>query len=142
MKVILLQNVPRLGQKFEVKEVPDGHAYNFLIPRRLAEAATPAKIAQLERSAHARDAAQDAMSEQLKAFLAKEEKVEIAAPANEQGHLFKGLREGDIAEEIERRAGFPVAVSLEGAIKEVGTYPVAVAAGDARGEVSVSIVAA
>ena len=40
MKVILLRDVAKIGKRFEVKEVPTGHALNFLIPKKLAEPAT------------------------------------------------------------------------------------------------------
>ena len=41
MKVILLQDVARVGRKYEVKSVPDGHAHNYLIPKILTLSATP-----------------------------------------------------------------------------------------------------
>ena len=48
MKVILLQDVENTGKKFEVKEVADGHANNFLIPQGLAKPATKEALAWLE----------------------------------------------------------------------------------------------
>ena len=48
MKVIFLQDVPRVGKKYDVKEVNDGYAMNFLLPRKLVELATPKSIAELE----------------------------------------------------------------------------------------------
>ena len=48
MKVIFLQDVPRVGKKYDLKEVPDGYAMNFLLPRRLAVIATPKAIIELE----------------------------------------------------------------------------------------------
>jgi len=42
MKVVLLHNVPKIGKKYEIKNVSDGHALNFLIPKGLAQVATPA----------------------------------------------------------------------------------------------------
>ena len=49
MKVIFLQDVPRVGKRHDVKEVNDGYAANFLLPRKLAEVATPHAVAALER---------------------------------------------------------------------------------------------
>ena len=48
MKVIFLQDVPRVGKKYDIKEVNDGYAMNFLLPRKLAERATAKAVAQLE----------------------------------------------------------------------------------------------
>ena len=48
MKVILLQDIARVGRKNEVKDVPDGHAQNFLIPRRLAEPANAGNLKKLQ----------------------------------------------------------------------------------------------
>lgn len=48
MKVILLEDVPRIGRKFEVKEVSAGYARNFLFPNKLAETATPGAMKKLE----------------------------------------------------------------------------------------------
>lgn len=49
MRIILLKDVPNLGQKGEIKEVALGYARNFLIPQGLAEIATPQIIAEIER---------------------------------------------------------------------------------------------
>ncbi|MBN2537704.1 50S ribosomal protein L9, partial [candidate division WOR-3 bacterium] len=48
MKVILLQDIERLGERGKVVNVADGHARNFLLPRRLALPATKANLAQLD----------------------------------------------------------------------------------------------
>ena len=48
MKVIFLQDVPRVGKRHDIKEVNDGYAMNFLFPRKLAELATSKAIAELE----------------------------------------------------------------------------------------------
>ena len=46
MRVIFLQDVPRVGKRHEIKEVNDGYAMNFLFPRKLAESATPKAVTQ------------------------------------------------------------------------------------------------
>jgi len=48
MKVIFLSDVPRVGKKYDTKEVNDGYAMNFLLPRKLAVLATPKALAELE----------------------------------------------------------------------------------------------
>ena len=65
MEVILLQDVDKLGKKGEVANVSDGYARNFLFPRKLAERATPGRIAAVrqimeEKAAHARREAERA----------------------------------------------------------------------------------
>ena len=49
MRVIFLHDVPRVGKKHDVKEVNGGYAVNFLLPRKLAEPATPKAVAKLEK---------------------------------------------------------------------------------------------
>ena len=48
MKIILLQDVPKVGKKYEVKEVPNGLARNLLIPKRYAELAIPSALKKVE----------------------------------------------------------------------------------------------
>ena len=57
MQVILLQDVEKLGLRGDVVDVARGYARNFLLPRRLAETATPARVAEMQRvDARAREA--------------------------------------------------------------------------------------
>ena len=48
MQVIFLHDVPRVGKKYDVKEVNDGYAVNFLLPRKLAVIATPKAVQNLK----------------------------------------------------------------------------------------------
>ena len=138
MKVILLQDVARIGMRFDVKDVPDGHALNFLIPRGMAKPATKENIKQV--------AAQKGKMEEMRAnadevFKAtceklKDARVEIVVPANEQGHLFKGLKAGDIAAAVTKQVGMldPQQVVLATPIKTLGEHTVAISGGDVSGE--------
>jgi large subunit ribosomal protein L9 len=48
MKVILLQDIRKVGKKFEIKDVSDGYAINMLIPRKLAETATDSAVKRIQ----------------------------------------------------------------------------------------------
>lgn len=142
MKVILLQDVARLGRKHEVKEVPDGHAQNFLIPRKMATPATHKRVAQLEETAAGRAEAQQASEAQFRACIETDAPLTIFAEANEQGHLFKGVHASDIAALLSSRCGMTInaaAVSLKKPIKEVGMHAVPVTVGSVTSEVSVTV---
>ena len=58
MEIILLQDVDKLGQKGEVASVSEGYARNYLLPRKLAEKATPGRIAQVRKMMEERQAAE------------------------------------------------------------------------------------
>ena len=146
MKVILLKDVARIGRKYDVKDVPDGHAQNFLIPRKLAEPATAANLKRIElRGAHI-DAERTSQAEQLHAVrtFAETAPLSITAPANEQGHLFKGLHAADVAAAISAQTGIVVpesAVSLARPIKETGAHELTLSAGGAEVRVTIEVVA-
>lgn len=131
MKVILLQDVARVGRRGEVAKVPDGHARNFLIPRGMAEDATVGNLKKLETQRATLEAKQAANDE---AFAATCEKLhgmtlEMPMQANEQGSLFKGVKATDIAERVAKEVG-PIGmerIELDTPIKETGEYPIRVA---------------
>ena len=94
MKVILLQNVAKLGRRNAVVEVPNGHALNLLIPKGLALAATSENLKKLmTKTAHS-DASVADKQEKFQSALAllTDKKVVVLASANEKGHLFEALK--------------------------------------------------
>lgn len=140
MKVVLLKDVKDMGRAHTSVEVSDGHALNFLIPRKLAIPATVAalKIADTKRKqvTDRRDLDAKLVEERIAALA--EEKVVITKKANEQGHLYDGVG----ADEIAAAAQLPEeAIKLEKSIKEVGTHEIAVAAGEVFGKITIDIVA-
>lgn len=147
MKVILLRDVARIGRKYEVKDVPDGHAQNFLIPRKFAEAATPHNLKRLEeRSAHVHADTQ-AAQEQFEALIAAlaEKPAVITAGANEKGNLFKGVHAEDIVSALTAATGISVSadvVVLPRPIKETGEHTVTLALGELVRDVTITINAA
>ena len=100
MKVILLQDVKKLGKKGEVKEVADGYARNFLLPRKLAVEATPSKMKEYELLQQQQENKEAKILAEAKAQAAQlaGKKFEIAMKVGEGGRLFGSVTSGDLAE--------------------------------------------
>jgi len=129
MEVILLQNVENLGEKGSLANVALGHARNYLIPRKLAEPATPGKIAEFRRREEerkSRDARVAVQAEEYTATLNKTV-LTLAAKAGEGARLFGSITGADIADAIKDARGFTIdkrKVLLEEPIKELGAFMV------------------
>lgn len=140
MKVVLLKDVKNMGRAHTTVEVSDGHALNFLIPRKLAVLATDAAVKQAGTRVQQvvdRKELDLKLVEQRLAALA-EEKVTITKKANEQGHLYDAVD----AEEIAKAADLPEdAIKLEKPIKELGDFDISVSLGETFGKLSITIVA-
>lgn len=98
MKVILLQDVAKIGRKSEIVQVPDGYALNQLIPKRMAEPATTANLKRIERQ-HAEQAASHeagAARFETAAKALRDTVLSIATEINEQGHAFKAVHASDV----------------------------------------------
>ena len=104
MEVILLQDVEKLGLRGEVVDVARGYARNYLLPRRLAENATPARVAELraidaERAKHEARTAEQA--QEIAELLGKTV-LRFEVKAGPTGSLFGSVTPSDIADEIWR----------------------------------------
>jgi large subunit ribosomal protein L9 len=131
MKVILLKNVPKIGARFEVKDVSAGHATNFLIPKGLAEIATESSIKRIETVKAQADAERKIHEDLLMKNLVDMQGVviEMEESANEQGHLFAGIHKEEIIPEIKKQTQLeilPEYINLEKPIKEVGEHEIEV----------------
>ena|SRR3989344_1478417 len=140
MKVVLLKDVKDMGRAHTAIEVSDGHALNFLIPRKLAVPATASSLKQAElrvKQVVDRKELDVKLVEDRLAQLA-DEKVTIVKKANEQGHLYDGVD----AAELATAAQLPEEViRIERSFKELGAFEVPVAFGDQFGKFTVEIVA-
>ena len=104
MQVILLQDVEKLGLRGDVVDVARGYARNFLLPRRLAENATPARVAELQR-VDAERAKHEARSEEQAQEIAEvlgKTVLRFEVNAGPTGTLFGSVTPSDIADEIWR----------------------------------------
>jgi large subunit ribosomal protein L9 len=144
MKVILIKDVARLGRKSEIKEVPDGHAINFLIPRKLAIIATPESIkrhgVEMKKQTEQKVQIQKSFEETLAKL--KHETITYKVDANAQGHLYKGVNAEDIAKYL-TALNYAITkqhVVLEHPLKEVGTYEISLVQGTLKGSCTLLIV--
>jgi large subunit ribosomal protein L9 len=131
VQVILRQDVEKLGLRGEIVDVAPGFARNYLLPRRLAETATPGKVAELRKHEEKR-AKQEAQSfDQAQEIVAGLESAELRfdVAAGETGTLFGSVTATDIAEKVwqERRVRIDRRkLELPESIKRIGRYQVPV----------------
>jgi large subunit ribosomal protein L9 len=104
MEVILLQDVEKLGLRGEVVDVTRGYARNYLLPRRLAENATPARVAEVRKvdAQRAKHEARTAEQAQEIADLLGKTVLRFEVKAGPTGSLFGSVTPSDIADEIWR----------------------------------------
>jgi large subunit ribosomal protein L9 len=129
VKVILRQDVEKVGLRGEVVDVARGYARNYLLPRRLAEPATPARVAELERieAQRARHEASTFEHAQEMATALAETELRFDVKAGPTGVLFGSVTPTDVADEIWRRHRMRVdrrKIDLPESIKRVGRYEI------------------
>lgn len=138
MKVVLLKDVKNMGRAHTTVEVSDGHALNYLIPRKLAVPATGGAIKQAETRVQQvidrKELDQKLVAERLTALA--EEKTVIRKKANDQGHLYDAVDAKEIAEATQLPEDV---IRLEKPIKELGSFDIPVSLGEAFGSVSISV---
>ncbi len=131
MEVILLRDVEKIGLRGDVVSVARGYARNFLIPRKLAEPATPGKVEEI-RKRDARRSLQEARSaEQAEAIAEKLRKtvLRFEVKAGPSGALFGSVTASDIADEIWRTRKIRIdrrKIGLSDPLKRVGSFAVPV----------------
>ena len=131
MQVILLKDVEKVGLRGEVVDVARGYARNFLLPRKLAETATAAKVAELQKRGDLRARQEASTFEQARELGTRLEETELRfdVKAGPTGSLFGSVTATDLADEIWRVAKIRVdrrKIDLDEPIKKVGRYAVPV----------------
>ena len=131
MKVILLEDVAKVGKKGEVVEAKSGHARNFLIPNKLAVEATKGNLKKLEEEkANQKEEAayQLSQAEAIKREI-DGKIIEIHSKAGDGGKLFGTITNKEVSEAIKESFHLEVdkrKISLEDKIKTLGTYPASI----------------
>ena len=128
MDVILLQDVEKVGLRGDVVDVARGYARNYLLPRKLAETATPARVAELRRveAERARHEARTAEQASEIAELLGKTVLRFEVKAGPTGSLFGSVTPSDVADEIWRARRVRVdrrKIAFD-PIKRIGRYTV------------------
>ncbi len=130
MEVILREDIVKLGRRGDIVSVKDGYARNYLLPRKLAIAASEAnrkQVADMKAAAARHDAREKGAAESVATQLG-EVVVTITAKAGEQDQLFGSVTTMDIAAALEAK-GFSIdkrKIELEEPIRTIGEYSVPV----------------
>ncbi len=128
MKVIFLQDVPKVAKAGEVKEVADGYGRNYLLPKKLAMLAKPGVTpVWLERQKKAQAQAK-AEAAKLAAELEGKE-ILLKAKVGAEERLYGSITSADIAEELKNTLGISVdkrKIELEEPIRHLGSYEISI----------------
>ena len=131
MKVILNQDVIGLGEEGDIKEVANGYARNFLLPKKLAVLHTRENLAMLEHKRVAIETRKDEKRKEAQGLRERleAEEIQFAVPAGENGKLFGSVNNTNVAVELEKK-GFQIEKKRieipEHTIRSVGTYKIKV----------------
>ncbi len=143
-EVILLENVPNVGQKYEVKKVKPGYAQNFLIRQGLARIATPSVLAQLESQKAQAEQERKLQEELLEKQVESLETLELTltGKANDKGHLFAKINQDDLVNALKEQANVDFQekhIELGEPIAEVGGHTFKVKVGEKEAEVKLTV---
>ena len=130
MRIIFLKDIPRIGKKYETKEVADGYG-RHLVAQKLAEPATKETLARIQNKmvadATMKKVHTDLLMKNLEALGGTT--ITLRGKANEKGHLFASIHKEEVLAELKHSAHLdmnPDYVILDRPLKELGTYEVPV----------------
>ena len=128
MRVILLQDIEKLGKKFDIKEVANGYALNFLIPKGLAKKATKETLKWLSTQKEIIEKKAEGELKKIQEFASSIDGQEVLIPVKigEEGQLFESINNQKISEKL-KELGFEIKktqIDLIEPVKELGEFPV------------------
>jgi large subunit ribosomal protein L9 len=146
MQVILIQDVEKMGRRGDIIDVSRGYVRNFLVPRGLAEVATPGKMEEARREMEESEERDRRLAERAGevAETLNKSVITIEARTGEDERLFGSVTATNIANAIEQARGIHLdrrRIRLEEPIKSLGTHQVPVQVhGDVEANVKVIVV--
>lgn len=133
MKVILMEDVPKLGNKYDVKNVSGGYARNFLLPRKMVQLASDKAVKAIEelKKQHTQEleVRHDILEKNINSLDGI--KVSVEEKANEKGHLFSIIHPGEISKILKTKNHIDIPAKLieietEKPIKAIGEHKIKV----------------
>lgn len=144
MKVILIKDVKGMGRAHTEVTTSDGYALNYLIPKKLAIAATPVAMKEAEsrrkQIIDTKEVDAALLTQNIAAL--DEARIVIRTKANEKGHLYDAVAAPEIVAAAKEQARIDITeevIKLEKPIKEVGTFDIPVSTADTFGKFSITI---
>lgn len=128
MKVILLQDIEKVGKKYDVKDVKDGYARNFLFPKKIVKLATEEAIKWVEMQKEIESKKAEEILQKFQEMASAIDGREIIIPmkVGEEGQLFESVSAQLISEKL-KEAGFDIKknqIIVDDPIKDIGEFPV------------------
>lgn len=128
MRVILLQDIDNLGKKYEIKEVKNGYARNFLLPKKMVKIADQKNLAWLKKQIQREEKKAEEALKRVQAIVSKVDGQEIIIPVKigKKGELFEKITAQKISEKL-KEMGLAIKktqIELKESIKELGEFPV------------------
>jgi large subunit ribosomal protein L9 len=128
MKIIFIKDVENIGKKYEVKEVKDGYARNFLIPNNLAKIATEKNIMLIEKEKRKEDKNVEEELKEIQEIASKMDGIEVnfSVKIGKENQLFESITSQKIADKL-KKMGYEIKknqIKIEENIKELGEFPV------------------
>lgn len=144
MKVILLQDIAKIGKKFDIKEISNGYALNFLLPQKKVKMATNQTIKDTEAEQKKCEEARQIEQEEIRKGIEKikDAPLEIKVKANADGKLFAGIDRAEIAKAIKEQIDVCVTlemIELEKPIKETGECKIILKIGENKASLNLII---
>lgn len=133
MKVILLENIRKIGQKGELLEVSAGYGRNYLIKNNLAELAISGKLKEIENKFKQNQKISENLEQENEIIFEKinNSKIEIKSKANNSGHLFAAVHKKNIAEKVNLKEKN---IILKKDLKEIGEFEINFKIGEKKGK--------
>ncbi len=143
MKVILLTDIPKVGNKYDVKDFKEGYAQNVLLAKGLACLATKAELAKIEDRKKRLEKKKNEEVETFKNLISSVggKNIVIKAKANDKGHLFKAVGTHDVVLAIKEITGIEInenSITMDH-IKNIGPHIVSIKKGDMKGECKITV---
>ncbi len=144
MKVILKQDVRGVGRKGDIKDVNEGYANNFLLPKKLAEFASKENVAKFEKEKKHKQEEEEKQKKEIseKFKILESQTVFLKKKSNEKGHLFEKIKPEEVTAFINKNFGIsinPEFLKMENPIKEIGESEISLEMMEVKGKIKIRV---